>query len=368
MRTQKIQMESINRQLAFKLGCLLKAQREMQKSNLKEIGDALLLSSHQIKAIEAGDVEGFYNARLFAQAAKKYCRLMEIGYPYEILGPASENYDLYQKRYSEIFFSRAQKTVSYVNGSIKNANSYLRLNIKLEGFFGKLATKQFSFMTVGKMVIVAVAAVILTKAFWIKDKFDLVSDYPEKTIEAIKSVEEVALNSDNSGADNAESSATNCSDSNNIKSNCPALENLGDKDQSGLVIGPVASGSLSVSQIEIKFTSATWCQIVYKNGAKNFSHYAQGSAIVVEKNELQAITIGGANTAEIKNSNGFVDTTNNTYDIVVTNEAAKPVTGYLVLRKVAGWATKVETATYGAYDDETRVGASTTISGSPDKV
>ena len=68
------------------------------------------------------------------------------------------------------------------------------------------------------------------------------------------------------------------------------------------------------------------------------------------------------------NSNGFVEGINNTYDIVVTNGVAKAVTGYLVLRKVAGWNTKVETATYGAYDDESRVGASTTMSGSPDTV
>lgn len=68
------------------------------------------------------------------------------------------------------------------------------------------------------------------------------------------------------------------------------------------------------------------------------------------------------------NANGISDNINNTFDIVVTNEVAKPVTGYLVLRKVAGWNTKVETATYGAYDDVTRVGASTTASGSPDKV
>lgn len=57
------------------------------------------------------------------------------------------------------------------------------------------------------------------------------------------------------------------------------------------------------------------------------------------------------------NSNGFVDNTNNTYDIVVTNDVAKPVTGYLVLRKVAGWDTKVETATLGAYDNVTVVGS-----------
>ena len=64
---------------------------------------------------------------------------------------------------------------------------------------------------------------------------------------------------------------------------------------------------------------------------------------------------------------GISDSTNNTSDIVVVNDAAKPVTGYITLRKIAGWSTKVEDATYGAYDDPTRVGASTTMSGSPDK-
>ena len=66
--------------------------------------------------------------------------------------------------------------------------------------------------------------------------------------------------------------------------------------------------------------------------------------------------------------NGWTDNINNTADITVTNDAAKPVTGYLVLRKVAGWSTTVENATYGAYDDPTIVGASTTQSGSPGKV
>jgi hypothetical protein len=65
------------------------------------------------------------------------------------------------------------------------------------------------------------------------------------------------------------------------------------------------------------------------------------------------------------NANGINVTNDNTYDIVITNAAAKAVTGWLVLRKVAGWSTKVEYATYGAYEDETRVGGSTTKSGSP---
>lgn len=64
------------------------------------------------------------------------------------------------------------------------------------------------------------------------------------------------------------------------------------------------------------------------------------------------------------NSNGIPVTQDNTFDIVISNNVAKIVTGWIVLRKIDGWSTKVETVVYGAYDDETAVGAKT-ISGSP---
>lgn len=56
-------------------------------------------------------------------------------------------------------------------------------------------------------------------------------------------------------------------------------------------------------------------------------------------------------------TNGISEGQQNTYDIVISNNVAKAVTGYITLRKLAGWSTKVETATYGAYDDVTQVGA-----------
>jgi len=55
-------------------------------------------------------------------------------------------------------------------------------------------------------------------------------------------------------------------------------------------------------------------------------------------------------------SNGFSDSVNNTSDLVFTIGTAA-VTGYITLRKLAGWSTKVEDATYGAYDDRTVVGS-----------
>jgi hypothetical protein len=93
------------------------------------------------------------------------------------------------------------------------------------------------------------------------------------------------------------------------------------------------------------------------------------SKVTINRNSKMVIACAPENApyAEL-NAWGIPLTNDNTSDIVITNGAAKDVTGILVLRKVAGWATKVEDATYGAYDDPTRVGASTTLSGSPDKV
>lgn len=94
-----------------------------------------------------------------------------------------------------------------------------------------------------------------------------------------------------------------------------------------------------------------------------------GAKVTVVRNAKTVIACAPENEAVIEfNSWGIPVNNDNTFDIVVTNGAAKEVTGWIVLRKQAGWATKVEYATYGAYEDESRVGASTTVSGSPDKV
>ena len=57
------------------------------------------------------------------------------------------------------------------------------------------------------------------------------------------------------------------------------------------------------------------------------------------------------------NAWGIPLTNDNTFDIVITNGTAKEVTGILVLRKVTGWSTKVEHATFGAYDNPAAVGS-----------
>jgi len=125
------------------------------------------------------------------------------------------------------------------------------------------------------------------------------------------------------------------------------------------------SGTLTIANLGAS-TQARNSDNPTVNIVKFISTGELGAGLRIVRNGKNIIACAPENAPVLDlNSNGISDNTNNTYDIVVTNDAAKAVTGYLVLRKVAGWDTKVENATYGAYDDPTIVGASTTMDGSP---
>jgi hypothetical protein len=80
------------------------------------------------------------------------------------------------------------------------------------------------------------------------------------------------------------------------------------------------------------------------------------SAITVTRNAVPVLAIAAENNGKILlNDIGFVDTQENTSDIVVTIAGAEAHI-YLTLRKVSGYATKVETAQFSIYDDTTKVG------------
>lgn len=90
--------------------------------------------------------------------------------------------------------------------------------------------------------------------------------------------------------------------------------------------------------------------------------------ITITRNDVIITTLqaGAAGALDFSGQQMIPETINNTHDVVVAISGAQAEC-WVRLRKVTGYTTKVESATYGYYDDETRVGASTTLSGSPDK-
>ena len=56
-------------------------------------------------------------------------------------------------------------------------------------------------------------------------------------------------------------------------------------------------------------------------------------------------------------SMGITESQQNDQDIVIRNLAAKRISGYITLRKVAGWSGKIETGQFGSYDNESAVGS-----------
>lgn len=96
---------------------------------------------------------------------------------------------------------------------------------------------------------------------------------------------------------------------------------------------------------------------------------APDGIITITRNSVVIATLQttAAGALEMNGQMMIPDTIENTQDIVVTISGAQSEC-WIKLRKAGGYKSKVENATYGSYDDPTRVGASTTLSGSPDKV
>ena len=81
------------------------------------------------------------------------------------------------------------------------------------------------------------------------------------------------------------------------------------------------------------------------------------SGVLITRNGINILAAAPENSPVLDlTQNGISDTLQNTQNIVITCSGAAS-TGYLVLRKVAGWSSKVEEPFYGAYDDRTQVGS-----------
>lgn len=98
---------------------------------------------------------------------------------------------------------------------------------------------------------------------------------------------------------------------------------------------------------------------------------AAGGQVQIARNSsiIKTMITDAADYHDYSGQDMCPETTANTYDIVVTISGAQAEC-WLKVRKVGGYKSNKsgEYAQYGAYEDETRVGASTTINGSPDYV
>jgi hypothetical protein len=100
--------------------------------------------------------------------------------------------------------------------------------------------------------------------------------------------------------------------------------------------------------------------LIWTGAADGVVQISRNSVIIatLQANAAGALEFGGQAM--------IPETIENTSDIVITISGAQAEC-WIRVKKVSGYKTKVEYNTYGAYEDETRVGASTTLSGSPDK-
>lgn len=83
-----------------------------------------------------------------------------------------------------------------------------------------------------------------------------------------------------------------------------------------------------------------------------------GASVIVSRNGKNIIACAPENAPFLDlTSMGITESIYNDQNIKIDNKVAKAVTGYITLRKVAGWSGKIETAEFGSYDNPNVVGS-----------
>src|SRR6056300_328517 len=125
------------------------------------------------------------------------------------------------------------------------------------------------------------------------------------------------------------------------------------------VAGTAATGTIDLDGGDITATA----QALISGGTQKVSiagyHVILGSGATatITRNSVNVMTFAGP-IADFGtfNSMGFLENTEEDQDINVVIAGGEAQV-YLILRKTDGWETKVETATFGAFDDTTAVGS-----------
>lgn len=82
------------------------------------------------------------------------------------------------------------------------------------------------------------------------------------------------------------------------------------------------------------------------------------ASVIVSRNGKNIIACAPENAPFLDlTSMGITENIYNDQNIKIDNKVAKAVTGYITLRKVAGWSGKIETAEFGEYDNPNVVGS-----------
>jgi hypothetical protein len=137
-----------------------------------------------------------------------------------------------------------------------------------------------------------------------------------------------------------------------------------------------SSETVSGADAYVKFTTQVIDGIPSVNIVSVIASGWLGSKYTITRDEINVFTCAPENSPSIQfNQYGISESVSNTEDLVIShglsNAEVYPDSNcqsWIVLRKISGYVSKVENATYGAYDDPLRVGARTNISGSPDYV
>lgn len=301
-------------EFASSLGRELRRIRQGRKESEELIARRLLLSVSQVRGIERGTHEPFYNPRHYVDAARRYARSMGIDFDkFEPL-PAPEGEpvesDPVLRRGLGLKVGIAAAAVVGVAGALAlasfgsggkgpepSASGTVTTSVPIQASSAGAATTQ-STTTAAAAPTTPAAADVSGKGVQIAQAAAAASGSPPGAMPSAGTQVPPAIGEDRTAAERNRLEKPT--------SDKPAAAKRAAEKDSGVKARAERSADKS-APLKVSFSGTTWVQIVWRDGRRETRTYRARQTLTLNRKELQAIVIGTPANASMTTSGKRVD-------------------------------------------------------------
>lgn len=239
--------QEINLDQAKAFGTRFSIERSSRNLSHQEVADALLLSKKQVADLERVNLQKFYSARLFSQAADKYANYLDF----------------------------TDKPSEYILGATPDCRDN---DVEVESVIETPATRRPSKRSISTLHVVIGFGVAIVAAVVGK----ILIDPKQEAVRTPGPTQPIV-----------EQPPSNVTPHSSAAGVVP-------------ITASKATDDVPTNSIHLQFSGTSWVQTVTTNGQKQDRTYKKGDSLTLEQSKLQALVIGNAKSVTLTTANGTI--------------------------------------------------------------
>jgi cytoskeletal protein RodZ len=277
--------KNINTNLAVEIGEQLRVARNLKGLSVEAVSKTLLLSSNQIRGIEAGDFNSFYGPDFYVLALKKYTSLLNIPLDFGMIAS-----------------SGSVSPSMLVSTSVITENKKRGLTDLAQTKFNKTRSFEIIIGNIDKRILIAFVIVVCGFfVFWgyRQNQYRLAEAIIPSQDQEIDSKEDfsavgASVNSLNESSPKITAETKLAKIDESTSDQLPSAQNAEPPklSQSASTVQKDTKNITELESIRLEILNPTWIQVMYEDGTKSQKNYAVGESLVLDKSVVHGLVIG----------------------------------------------------------------------------